>query len=276
MNSRQPATALHSARLFQGRESSVSLRDRLMTVQAEMTLPFELGSYYRSPTWHNAVTVLDVGTGNGAYLRGLAAVFPNKHYVGIDVSEDVLELAAEARSRSVADIEYESSNLFDFSGSFDFVILRAVLQHLEKPRAALDHCLTLVNRNGALLVADSPFEPPFCWPPAPNLEEVLQDLRAGQLACRESGLDLFDEVEAFEKETNTQRCSDTLYRIPSTFPRNRALMIEQGRLVLQLLSQVGLVSGERLTAAMNEWQAWSEQTNSYLESHIRVVEIVAR
>ncbi len=50
--------------------------DRLQRLQTNFCINQELPAYYTCPQWEKARTVLDVGTGNGYYLRKIAARFP--------------------------------------------------------------------------------------------------------------------------------------------------------------------------------------------------------
>lgn len=71
--------------------------------------------------------VLEIGVGSGCVVASLAAEFPDAAYVGVDVSEDALRLAAEnvAVVAPGADVALRRGDLFDACGAderFDLVV----------------------------------------------------------------------------------------------------------------------------------------------------------
>lgn len=96
---------------------------------------------------HDSVRVLDAGCGRQLYLRLPA----DAHIVGIDVSEAQLEQNTSVDERIVGDIE-----TFPLAREgFDVVVCWDVLEHLRRPRAALDN-LSRAVRQGGLLVIGGP------------------------------------------------------------------------------------------------------------------------
>ena len=43
--------------------------DQMQRLQTDFAIAQELSFYYASPQWHEARTVLDIGAGNGYYLK---------------------------------------------------------------------------------------------------------------------------------------------------------------------------------------------------------------
>jgi tRNA G46 methylase TrmB len=68
---------------------------RLMKYQTALLFPMELAFYHRRQEWHNASSVVDLGTGNGYYLFKLASHFPLKQYTGIDFSGTNIKAATK-------------------------------------------------------------------------------------------------------------------------------------------------------------------------------------
>ena len=87
----------------------------LLDCQTRLTFPLELPYYYGCPEWKAAPVVLDLGTGPGYYLRGLAELFRDKTFVGIDMEESYLDVA---RDRAPAHIQFVRSDLFEFQGQY--------------------------------------------------------------------------------------------------------------------------------------------------------------
>src|SRR3954451_2995049 len=73
--------------------------DDLLSLQVELFLPQELDFLRGHPAWRAASTVLDVGCGNGYYLAQLQSFFPEKAYIGIDVSRELIDVAHRRYAR---------------------------------------------------------------------------------------------------------------------------------------------------------------------------------
>jgi ubiquinone/menaquinone biosynthesis C-methylase UbiE len=86
--------------------------------------------------------MLDVGCGPRTVTIGLARVVSSGHVTGIDLSEEVIEIARGAlHERDVPNVKFEVGDLYGLSfvdKSFDVVYAHQVLQHLSNPVAALD------------------------------------------------------------------------------------------------------------------------------------------
>jgi 2-polyprenyl-3-methyl-5-hydroxy-6-metoxy-1,4-benzoquinol methylase len=105
--------------------------------------------------------ILDVGCGTGSLVwwlqrRGYAAA------EGIDVSAEQIEIAVRLGVRNVAVADL-AEHLGERPGRYDVLILRDVLEHLERPRIlqALDLCREALRPGGVLLVQVPNAEAPF-------------------------------------------------------------------------------------------------------------------
>lgn len=104
--------------------------------------------YIPKPQGNGPVFVLDVGCGNGRFARILDKLGASFHYVGIDRSAELLNLAAE----NTSDLQHGtasfkqvdlimpdwSSVIEDRFGQFDVVLCTAVLHHLPSYSLRLD------------------------------------------------------------------------------------------------------------------------------------------
>jgi 2-polyprenyl-3-methyl-5-hydroxy-6-metoxy-1,4-benzoquinol methylase len=105
-----------------------------------------------------ATTVLEVGVGQGFLSGYLSERFPEKRFVGVDVSERDL---AELR-RLFPRLTTFVASAYDLSDAlagqpFDIVICAEVLEHLDRPEAALDQLLKLAPRHVLLTVPHEPW-----------------------------------------------------------------------------------------------------------------------
>jgi ubiquinone/menaquinone biosynthesis C-methylase UbiE len=128
-------------------------------------------------------TLLDVGCGPGTVTIDLARVLSSGHVTGIDISEEVIEIARESLKVSgVRNVDFNVDNVYDLSfaeNSFDVVYAHQVLQHLSNPVGALEEMRRVLHKGGLLAVRDSDYGV-FSWSPDdPRLDrwmEIYQQL----------------------------------------------------------------------------------------------------
>jgi ubiquinone/menaquinone biosynthesis C-methylase UbiE len=96
--------------------------------------------------------ILDIGCGIGQTRQ----LFPACDYVGIDINDDYLALAAAPRNENTAYAVMDSSHLAFADNSFDIVISVAVFHHLtdEQVIATLDEAKRVCKPGGQVHVID--------------------------------------------------------------------------------------------------------------------------
>jgi SAM-dependent methyltransferase len=131
--------------------------------------------------WTAAQTVLDLGCGTGDLVADLAVHFPDKHYTGVDINADFV-LQAGSRTRELGHCEFFQGDLYDFAaGRYDFVILRAVLQHLQDPDRFMKHLPALLRENAAVLFLETTRENFIeAEPPIAAFDRFYEQLEAVQ------------------------------------------------------------------------------------------------
>ncbi len=103
-------------------------------------------------------SILDAGCGEGFITRQLKDVCQTANVIGLDGAEEALDIA---RSNN-KDIQFVQGNLYALpfeDGTFDLVVCSEVLEHLEKPKRAVEE-LKRVAKMSILITV--PREPWFC------------------------------------------------------------------------------------------------------------------
>ena len=90
---------------------------------------------YFSPLEFVGKRLLDFGCGSGASSFSMASILPDTEIIGVDINQSALEIAEKIKSyRSLANVRFFNSatgvSLPRRLGSFDFVMLSAVYEHL--------------------------------------------------------------------------------------------------------------------------------------------------
>ncbi len=113
-------------------------------------------------------SLLDVGCGPGNITADLADRLGTGAVVGVDLSEEVIELAkGQYQNAGHPNLAFEVANVYelDFSeGRFDVVYAHQVLQHLSQPVEALREMRRVLAPGGTLAVRDADYGT-FVWSP---------------------------------------------------------------------------------------------------------------
>jgi SAM-dependent methyltransferase len=159
---------------------------KLMKYQVDLLFPMELPFYMRLTEWNTATTIVDLGTGNGYYLYNLAAYFPYKCYIGVDLLESNIRAAVKYYQRHWQRKEYRPtlihSDIFKLTGTYDAIIARLLVQHLKSLDLFLHLVRHLLGPNGALFIIESCDSDRRFLPEVPMMQEFFSALRTNRIA----------------------------------------------------------------------------------------------
>ena len=244
--------------------------DRLQRLQTDLCISQELAAYYTCPQWEKARTVLDVGTGNGYYLRKIAGRFPEKVYRGIDTSREYIEIARKDGREDAP--QFLHCDLFDATGRYDFVIMRLLLQHLPDIGKALGKVADIVNAGGSALVLDAHDPTRFYLPDVPEFRSFFKayaEFEARQGRDRAVASHLGTLIETCP-EWKLGRTIQLL--IPSTIPGNMDLFRETYALVLDLVENHGKFQYD-FAKVREAWRRWCELDGAYTQVGLTIIRI---
>jgi ubiquinone/menaquinone biosynthesis C-methylase UbiE len=149
------------------------------------------------------LSLLDVGCGPGTITADLARRLGTGTVVGIDLAEEVVELARDQHpTPSGAELSFQVGDVYalDFTDeTFDIVFAHQVLQHLGRPVDAVAEMRRVLKPGGLLAVRDADYGA-FAWFPAdPVLDrwlDVYHQLTAHNHAEADAGRNLKAWVRA--------------------------------------------------------------------------------
>ncbi len=244
--------------------------DRLQRLQTDFCISQELPAYYTCPQWEKARTVLDVGTGNGYYLRKITGRFPEKVYCGIDISKEFIDIARKDGREDA--IQFLHGDLFDATGRYDFVIMRLLLQHLPDITKALGKVAEIINANGSALIIDAHDPVRFYRPDVPEFRrffEAYAEIEAQQGRDRAVASRLGELIKACPG-WKLGRTIQLL--IPSTIPGNMDLFRETYALVIDLAENQGKFQYD-FANVKEAWHRWCELDGAYTQVGLSIVRI---
>lgn len=244
--------------------------DAIQRYQVDFAIHQELTAYFTSREWERARTVMDLGTGNGHYLMKIARSFPDKQYHGTDKSSELIAIAK--KKGSAHGIRFSSGDLFDAVGSYDFIIMRLLLQHLSDIDALLDKAASITNPGGSAFVMDAHDPLRMYRPEVPEFRGFFEAYTKQQ---RQRGLDRsvalrFDERIAAHPKW---KLGDILRLIlPSTIPGNLDLYRRSYALMIQIVEKVGELDYD-FAKVKQEWGWWCGLDEAYTQAGINIIRI---
>lgn len=113
-----------------------------------------------------------MGCGNGSYLSRLHAFFPQKNYVGIDVSSELIQVAKSRHK----DLVFLAADFFSYQPEekSDLIVMRFIVQHLRDFPAILGRAANLLNSGGSVLIIEPDFRNSRNVPETPLFEALLR------------------------------------------------------------------------------------------------------
>ncbi len=139
------------------KSTNEELWDAFLEGQAELFFEPEF-QWIATQGWGEDVkSILEIGSGNGAYLSKLADQFQEKTYYGIEKLPLSVKQANERYARDKVVFQEGDAEIFNeqLSNSAEVALFRLTLQHLKNPLLALQNTWHYLLPNGNVLIIDS-------------------------------------------------------------------------------------------------------------------------
>ena len=107
--------------------------------------------------------VLDVGCGTGAVLALLHEKYPDRRYVGLDLTPEMIEVARAKVAPGMEFVVGDAENLPFDEASFDAVLCSNSFHHYPNPAAFLAGALRVLRPGGRLILRDYTSSDPVVW-----------------------------------------------------------------------------------------------------------------
>ena len=107
--------------------------------------------------------VLDVGCGTGAVLALLHEKYPDRRYVGLDLTPEMIEVARTKVAPGMGFVVGDAESLPFDEASFDAVLCSNSFHHYPNPAAFLAGALRVLRPGGRLILRDYTSSDPVVW-----------------------------------------------------------------------------------------------------------------
>jgi SAM-dependent methyltransferase len=97
-------------------------------------------------------SVLDIGSGEGRNLEDLSKLFPDAEYYAIEPSQESQKILKQNGYHVLSD-DVDANWNVAYSGKFDLIIMRHVLEHFLDPAAVLEKVKDVLKDDGMLYLA---------------------------------------------------------------------------------------------------------------------------
>ncbi|MCK4934457.1 MAG: class I SAM-dependent methyltransferase [Simkaniaceae bacterium] len=156
--------------------SDKQLWDVFLRGQANLFFESESSWLAKNLWWKQAKKILEIGSGNGAFLYKLSNDFQAKVFHGI---EKLPEYVKKANAQYVTDdltFQEGDAEIYDrrLAESADIVLFRMTLQHLEDSTEALRNAAAYLAPNGYVVIIDSFDKARKNSPPISAIDEAMQ------------------------------------------------------------------------------------------------------
>ena len=172
--------------------------DELLMSQVDLSIASELEMLLGTQEWNRAAEVVDAGCGNGYYISRLQSFFPEKSFVGVDISP---EMTANASLR-FPHMHFKTADFFHAAPPpADALIMRFLVQHLGDFAAVLKQARRSLRPDGALIIIESDLARSELRPVPVAFYEMLTKYHA--VSAAEGGLKgrLLGDVDALIDST---------------------------------------------------------------------------
>lgn len=174
--------------------NTTELWDLFLGTQAEIMQVADLAFMSNCEIFMKANKVLELGCGPGKFLKVLAGNYPDKEYVGVDISDEYIRRSTE-HLNTYENIQLICDDIYKFNrGQYDLVLLKFVVQHLPNNKKLLRHLKSLLSTNGAILIIDAHDSSSCLSHKVPEFAKISKSLSKGY-SKRKSSRDAISKIE---------------------------------------------------------------------------------
>jgi len=235
---------------------------RLGELQTRIYLGQELPTYYLSQSFARARSVIDLGSGSGHYLGALSRRFPQKRMLGVDRMEP---LVACAKSQFASDrLEFRCQDILQVDQSFDFALLRFVVQHLPDPDRLFRRLTRILRPGGSALIIEADDTVRCFVPDAACFRGLFRAYAERESSAGRNRAVATWLQDCLARHPELELGAPRRILIPSTIGHNLCWIREAYSRFIDLVEAGGIVDWDFATTR-SEWTDWCEYERAYTQ-----------
>lgn len=253
-------------------EEIQKLWDLQLELQTDLLFPLEIPIFIRHQKYFHGKSFIDLGVGNGIYLKRLIQFLPNNKYLGIDKSDYFVEKSKKNLSeviKSDLEISVKKEDVYTVTGKYDVAIARLLIQHLLSLDEFMEKMVSIMNTDGLLFIIESCDDDRVFCPPIPLMESFFKDFRMNR---KTKGLnrDAIVEIEANCKSYGFEIVDKFKVTSSSIIPGHKDIFRKTYLNILKLVQQDFDLSF-KYSDLITQIEEWHSKDNSYTHLSLRIL-----
>lgn len=252
--------------------SIITLRD--VTAASDHFVKRTAGTHagFFAPYLRSGMQLLDCGCGPGTISIGIAETIVPGELVGIDLDRQHIELARRhAEDSGISNAHFETANVYQLpydDHTFDAVFSHALLEHLDKPDAALAEMFRVLKPQGLIGIRTPDHDGNLLWPE----DQVLRESMAATtrfLASRggdaSRGKQLREQLVRAGFVDIRMTASYDSYGTPEAvraWAETYVTALEDPTIIERVVAR-GLADLETLAQRAAAWRAWAQHPGAF-------------
>lgn len=234
---------------------------RRLNAQVDLFWPSENAVLQRAGL-EDGMDVLDCGCGPGRLIELLNTDYDDLRVTGLEIDATLVLAAKEYLSSAGIDgydiVQGSAENPELPPESFDFIVMRLVLEHLVDPIVALRELKKLLRPGGRIVVISNDFEFHLrCWPAVPELDDLYEAYIASR---RSDGGDpcIGRRVPELLRDSGYQVTGFEIEAAHNHLIGDPAFLLAEGAGIPAQLVQSGYLEEESFQSLVGSWKAMLE------------------
>ena len=205
----------------------------------------------------NGMKIIECGSGPGFLMRNILKMFPDCKATALEIDPFLFEvLKSNAVENNVKLFDTINASIYDTQlpdNTFDFIITRLVIEHLQSPLDAIKELYRILKPGGKLVITSNDFAYHLVtYPVIPELDEMYNAYCRSRIS--EGGNPLIGrQIPTYLKKNNFTNVQLDLISVHSDLVGDNAILQAENVNISKSLVKEGFLKKETLDALADSW-----------------------